>query len=122
MEQITVGDCGKGLPREVKKLVDRHMPQQELSARVALESEIDSKSHLLRIWAPLSPWLCCLLWPVTDGRALWSDAGEKRGAKAACNCLGSLGKEGDFPLSKLQKQEDLGHLGKEPKHRREDRK
>lgn len=30
--------------------------------------------------------------------------------------------EGDFPLSKLQKEEDIGHLGKETKHRREDRK
>lgn len=65
-------------------MVDRHMTQLELSAHVTLEDEVDSKSHLLRVWAPLSPWLCCPLWPVTDGRTLSSDAREERSK----GCLG----------------------------------
>lgn len=48
-------------------MVDRHITQLEFFAHLTLASELGSKSHLLSIWALLSPCICGLLWSVTDG-------------------------------------------------------
>lgn len=97
-----MGNCEKGLPKEWGGLLADTLHSWN-SARMTLESEVDSICCVLRVWILLSPRVCCPLGSVPDGEGPVTGCWEKRGMRGCLQVPRPPG-EGERLLSKLQKQ------------------